>query len=97
VVTDSGSEKQKQPEEKKPISNETTMKMMLTLSAEGPAFHDENGKYVPEEAVAEILEDLAAQLRSGTKMVDLHCDKLKAWNGQRVGAVLVAASKSKLS
>ena len=75
------------------MSNEVTMKMILSVAAEGPAFYDKNGKYEPEKAVAEILEDVAAQLRSGTKMTDLHCDKLKAWNGQRVGAVLVSSGK----
>ncbi|MFG0262815.1 MAG: hypothetical protein ACF788_10535 [Novipirellula sp. JB048] len=79
------------------IINENTTKMLLNVAAEGPAFHDKNGKYAPEEAVAEILEDVAAQLRSGTKMVDLHGDKLKAWNGQRAGAVLVVAGKSQSS
>ncbi len=79
------------------MSNEVTMKMILNVSAEGPAFHDKNGKYAPEAAMAELLEDVAAQLRSGTRMTDLHGDRLKAWNGQRVGAVLVCDGKSTLS
>lgn len=54
------------------------MKMMICMNAEGRAFQDDDGNLAPEVPVAEILEDLAAQLRSGTKMVDLHCDKLRA-------------------
>ncbi|MCA9139015.1 MAG: hypothetical protein KDB00_19720 [Planctomycetales bacterium] len=73
------------------------MKMLLSVWAEGPAFYDENGEHVPEEAVAEILEDVAAQLRSGTKILDLHGDKLKACNGQRAGAVLVASGRASSS
>jgi len=81
----------------KRLSIKDSTQMLVTLSAEGPAIRDDNGSYSPEEAIAEVLEDLAAQLRSGTRLTQLHGDKLRAWNGQHVGVVLVTAGKPTLS
>ncbi|GEM_PF-5369407 len=69
------------------------MKMLVVVDATGPAFCSAEGDYEPELGVADILEDVAAQLRSGVKLPDLHMDKLRAMNGDRVGAILVSEYK----
>ena len=64
--------------------------MIFSLNAEGPAFRNKVGKYEPEMGIADVLEDIAAQLRSGTKAVDLHGERLRAWNGDHVGVVMIS-------
>jgi len=48
----------------------------------------------PEEVVVDVLNDIIAQIQSGTKVTDMDGDALRVWTGQDVGAFFVIKDKA---
>lgn len=73
---------------------EKSVIVSIVLKFQGQAFIGGDGTLEPEDGVADVLLDIAAQLQSGTKLLDLHGDDLRVWTGHNVGFMTVMEAES---